>query len=39
MVAVDDVEGATPVTVIRPESLIDTEPEAVAVPAQVYAAS
>ena len=36
IVAVDDVDGATPVTVTRPEPLMETEPEAVADPAQVY---
>jgi hypothetical protein len=36
MVAVDDVEGATPVTATRPSPLIETDPEAVAVPAHVY---
>jgi hypothetical protein len=36
IVAVDEVDGATPVTVTRPVSLIETEPEAVADPAQVY---
>jgi hypothetical protein len=39
IVAVDEVDGATPVTVTRPEPLIETDPEAVAVPVQVNAAS
>ena len=39
IVAVDDVAAATPVTVTRPESLIETDPEAVADPFQVNAAS
>jgi hypothetical protein len=39
IVAVDDVEAATPVTVTRPEPLIETDPEAVADPFQVKAAS
>ncbi len=39
MVAVEEVAGATPVTVTRPVSLMVTVPLAVAVPAHVYAAS
>ena len=40
IVAVELVPGATPVTVTRPVPLlIATEPDAVAVPAQVYKAS
>jgi hypothetical protein len=39
IVAVDDVLGATPVTVTKPVPLTETVPEAVAVPAQVKAAS
>ena len=39
MVAVDDVAGATPVTATRPVSLIETDPEAVALPPQVYSPS
>ena len=39
MVAVELVPGATPVTVTKPEPLIATEPDAVAVPAHVYNAS
>jgi hypothetical protein len=35
IVAVDDVPGATPVTVTSPVPLIATDPLAVAVPAQV----
>ncbi len=35
MVAVELVPGATSVTVTKPVPLIDTEPDAVAVPAQV----
>ena len=35
IVAVELVPGATPVTVTRPVPLIDTEPDAVAVPAHV----
>ena len=35
IVAVDLVPGATPVTVTKPEPLIATEPDAVAVPAHV----
>ena len=39
IVAVELVPGATPVTVTKPEPLIATEPDAVAVPAHVYVAS
>ena len=39
IVAIELVPGATPVTVTRPVPLIDTEPDAVAVPAHVYKAS
>ena len=39
MVAVELVPGATPVTVTKPEPLMATEPDAVAVPAHVYKAS
>jgi hypothetical protein len=39
IVAVDDVPAATPVTVTKPELSIATEPDAVAVPAHVKAAS
>ena len=35
IVAIELVPGATPVTVTRPVPLIDTEPDAVAVPAHV----
>ena len=35
IVAVELVPGATPVTVTKPEPLIATEPDAVAVPAHV----
>jgi hypothetical protein len=35
IVAVDDVPGATPVTVTSPDPLIETEPLAVALPAHV----
>ena len=35
IVAVELVPGATPVTVTKPEPLIDTVPDAVAVPAHV----
>ena len=35
IVAVELVPGATPVTVTKPVPLIDTEPDAVAVPAHV----
>ena len=35
IVAVELVPGATPVTVTRPVTLTDTEPDAVAVPAHV----
>ena len=35
IVAVDDVPGATPVTVTRPVPLIATDPDAVAVPVSV----
>ena len=35
IVAVELVPGATPVTVTKPEPLMATEPDAVAVPAQV----
>ena len=35
IVAVDDVPGATPVTVTKPVPLIATDPDAVALPAQV----
>ena len=35
MVAVELVPGATPVTVTKPEPLMATEPDAVAVPAHV----
>ena len=38
IVAVELVPGATPVTVTRPEPLMATVPDAVAVPAQVYKA-
>jgi hypothetical protein len=38
IVAVDDVPGATPVTVTRPVSLTATEPFSVAVPDHVYPA-
>ena len=34
IVAVDEVFGFTPLTVTKPEPLIDTEPLAVAVPLQ-----
>ena len=36
IVTVELVTGATPLTVTKPEPLIDTEPDAVAVPAHVY---
>ena len=39
IVAVELVPGATPVTVTKPEPLMATEPDAVAVPAHVYKAS
>ena len=39
IVAVELVPAATPVTVTKPVPLIDTEPDAVAVPAHVYKAS
>ena len=39
IVAVELVPGATLVTVTKPEPLIATDPDAVAVPAQVYKAS
>ena len=39
IVAVDDVPAATPVTVTRPEPLMETDPAAVADPPQVNAAS
>jgi hypothetical protein len=38
IVAVDDLPGPTPVTVTKPVPLIVTDPDAVAVPAQVYEA-
>jgi hypothetical protein len=38
IVAVELVSAATPVTVTKPEPLIATEPDAVAVPAHVYKA-
>ena len=38
IVAVELVPGATPVTVTKPEPLIATVPDAVAVPAHVYKA-
>ena len=38
-VTVDSVPAATPVTVTRPVSLIDTTPDGIAVPAQVNSAS
>ena len=38
IVAVELVPGATPVTVTKPEPLMATEPDAVAVPAHVYKA-
>ncbi len=38
IVAVELVPAATPVTVTKPELLIDTKPDAVAVPAHVYKA-
>ena len=37
MVAVEEVPGATPVTVTNPVPLIETLPFAVAVPLKVYA--
>ncbi len=39
IVAVELVLGATPVTVTKPEPLMATVPDAVAVPAHVYKAS
>ena len=39
IVAVEFVKAATPVTVTKPEPLMATEPDAVAVPAHVYKAS
>ena len=39
MVAVEEVAGATPVTVTNPVFDIDTTPLAVAVPLKVYAGS
>ena len=39
IVAVELVPGATLVTVTKPEPLMATEPDAVAVPAHVYKAS
>ena len=39
IVAVELVAAATPVTVTKPEPLMATEPDAVAVPAHVYNAS
>ena len=38
IVAVELVPGATPVTVTKPEPLMATEPDAVAVPAHEYKA-
>ena len=38
IVAVELVPAATPVTVTKPEPLMATEPDAVAVPAHVYKA-
>ena len=39
IVAVELVSGATPVTVTKPEPLMATEPDSVAVPVHVYKAS
>jgi len=39
MVTIDEVFAATPITVTSPDPLIDTAPDALPVPVQVYAAS
>jgi len=39
IVTTDEVFAATPITVTSPDPLIDTAPDALAVPVQVYAAS